>query len=82
MYPKFTPRTPRPTRSTVAVSAPYPIGPNGTGFMSAPRKSKIVGEVSVMLTATGKEGQTLWQERRLITEAQAAPLFEAIQTLY
>lgn len=49
--------------------------------MSAPRKSKIAGEVSVMLTATGKQGQTLWQERRLITNAQAAPLFEAIANL-
>lgn len=54
--------------------APYPIGRNRTGTMSAPRKSRIAGMVSVLLTATGKAGQPLWSERRLVTLAQAAAI--------
>jgi hypothetical protein len=59
---------------TARVPAPYRIGRNGTGWMEAPRPSKVPGYVSVLLTATGKRGQDVWSERRDVTLAQAAAL--------
>jgi hypothetical protein len=56
------------------VPAPYRIGRNGTGWMEAPKPSKIKGWVSVLLTATGKRGQDLWSERRDVTLEQAAAI--------
>jgi hypothetical protein len=62
------------TAKTARVPAPYRIGRNGTGWMEAPRPSKVPGYVSVLLTATGKRGQDVWSERRDVTLAQADAL--------
>jgi hypothetical protein len=57
---------------TTTAPAPFRIGRNGTGTISAPRRTKY--GVTVLLTATGKAGQPLWSERRLVTVEQAAAL--------
>ena len=49
--------------------APYRIGRNGTGFISNIRRRKD-GTYTATITATGKQGQPLWAERRTFTAAQ------------
>jgi hypothetical protein len=49
--------------------APYKIGRNGTGYLSKLRKLKS-GNWSATITATGKAGQPLWEERRTFSAAQ------------
>lgn len=56
--------------------APYKIGRNGTGYLSKLRKLKS-GEWSATITATGKAGQSLWEERRTFTAAQIAAAKES-----
>jgi hypothetical protein len=51
------------------IPAPYRIGRNGTGFISNIRALKN-GTYSATITATGKQGQPLWSERRTFTAAQ------------
>jgi hypothetical protein len=48
------------------IPAPYKIGRNGTGYLSRLRKLKS-GAWSAVITATGKAGQPLWEERRTFT---------------
>jgi hypothetical protein len=51
------------------IPAPYRIGRNGTGMLSNIRCRKN-GTYSATITATGKNGQPLWSERRTFTAAQ------------
>lgn len=49
--------------------APYRIGRNGTGYLTNIRRRKN-GTYSATITATSKQGQPLWSERRTFTAAQ------------
>ena len=55
--------------------APYKIGRNGTGHLSKLRKLKS-GDWRATITATGKAGQPLWEERRTFTAAQISAVKE------
>jgi len=52
-----------------SIPAPYRIGRNGTGHLTNIRRRKD-GSYSATITATGKQGQPLWSERRTFTAAQ------------
>jgi hypothetical protein len=54
---------------TTLIKAPYRIGRNGTGYISNIRRRKD-GAYTATITATGKQGQPLWAERRTFTAAQ------------
>jgi hypothetical protein len=58
------------------IPAPYKIGRNGTGYLSRLRKLKN-GNWSAIITATGKAGQPLWEERRTFTPSQIKAAKEA-----
>jgi hypothetical protein len=58
--------------------APYKVGRNGTGYLSKLRKLKS-GAWSVVISATGKAGQPLWQERRTFTPSQIKAAINANQ---
>lgn len=51
------------------IPAPYRIGRNGTGTLGNIRRRKN-GTYSATITATGKNGQPVWSERRIFTAAQ------------
>lgn len=51
------------------IPAPYRIGRNGTGTLSNIRRRKD-GTYTARITATGRNGQPLWSERRTFTAAQ------------
>jgi hypothetical protein len=58
--------------------APYKIGRNGSGHLSKLRKLKS-GAWSATITATGKAGQPLWEERRTFTPEQIKAAKEAAE---
>ena len=60
------------------IPAPYKIGRNGTGYLSKLRRLKS-GEWSAVITATGKVGQPLWEERRTFSPGQIKAAKEAAE---